>query len=359
MINEPNWSFATPGKGNGCDETQNKGVWDLQQRITAAIRAVDTRHIVIIEGNCWGNNYKGLPSAWDANLAISFHKYWNRNDEASIADITALRQSYNRPIWLGESGENSNVWYRDAIALVEGAGIGWNFWPLKKIGFNQPLEIDPGPGWAKIVDWATDKGPKPDADEAYAAMMTLARNSRFDRNIPKPDVIDAMFRQPHDAIYRPFVQRTLDNAPLVIRAADYDLGPAGVAYQDNVDANYHVATGGERTPWNNGTTYRNDGVDIARDTDGRPYVTDFVTGEFLRYSANVAKAGRWTVTVRVRSAEGGRIGIDELGVAVPAGTAWQSIKLADVDLPAGPGSAILRAIECSDCAIESLTFTPR
>jgi endoglucanase len=63
-------------------------VWSLQQRITAAIRAVDTRHIVI-EGNCWGNNYKGLPPAWDANMALSFHKYWNRNDEASIAEIKA------------------------------------------------------------------------------------------------------------------------------------------------------------------------------------------------------------------------------------------------------------------------------
>src|SRR3546814_10409415 len=38
LINEPNWSFATPGEGNGCDETKNKAVWGLQQRITAAIR---------------------------------------------------------------------------------------------------------------------------------------------------------------------------------------------------------------------------------------------------------------------------------------------------------------------------------
>ncbi|MDO9367400.1 MAG: cellulase family glycosylhydrolase [Sphingopyxis sp.] len=359
LINEPNWSFATPGKGNGCDETENKAVWSLQQRITAAIRAVDKKHIVIIEGNCWGNNYKGLPPAWDANMVLSFHKYWNRNDAASIADIVALRASYGRPVWLGESGENSNVWYRDAIALVESEGIGWNFWPLKKIGFNQPLEIDPGAGWAKIVDWATGKGPKPQADAAFTAMMRLATGSRFDNNIPKSDVIDAMFRQPHDASYRAYVSRTLGNSPLTIRAADYDLGPAEVAYRDTVDANYHVATGGERTPWNNGTTYRNDGVDIARDTDGSAYVRDFVTGEFMRYSAEVASAGRWTVTARVRSAKGGRIGIDERGVAISAGTAWQSVKLADVELPAGPGAATLRAIDCDDCNVAELVFTPR
>ena len=359
LINEPNWSFATPGKGNGCDETENKAVWSLQQRITAAIRAVDTRHIVIIEGNCWGNNYRGLPPAWDANMVLSFHKYWNRNDEASIAEIKALRTSYNRPIWLGESGENSNGWYRDAIALVEGDGIGWNFWPLKKIGFNQPLEIAADDGWMRIVAWVTGKGPKPAADDAFAAMMQLAENTRFDRNIAKPDVIDAMMRQPHDPSNRPFTARTLDKKPLTIRAADYDLGPPEQAYHDSVDANYHVATGGERTPWNNGATYRNDGVDIARDTDGTPYVSDFVTGEAMRYSATVAKAGRWTVTGKVRSASGGRIGIDERGVVLPAGKVWQTIKLADVDLPAGPGTAILRAIDCSDCEVSELIFTPR
>lgn len=359
LINEPNWSFATPGKGNGCDEEQNTLVRSLQQRITAAIRTVDKKHIVIAEGNCWGNNYKGIMPPWDDNMVLSFHKYWNRNDAASIAEIVKLRDAHKVPVWLGESGENSNVWFRDAIALVEGEGIGWNFWPLKKIGFNQPLEIDPGEGWMKIVAWATGKGPKPAADEAFAAMMTLADNSRFEKNIAHRDVIDAMLRQPHDASNKPFVERRIGAGPLTIQAVDYDMGPAGEAYQDTVDANYHVATGGERTPWNNGTTYRNDGVDIARDADGRPYVSDFVTGEWMRYSAEVAKAGRWTVTARVRSAKGGRVGVDEAGVPIPPSAEWQAVKLAEVDLPAGPGTATLRAIDCSDCEVADLTFTLR
>src|SRR3546814_12281906 len=101
-------------------------------------------------------------------------------------------------------------------------------------------------------------------------MMPLAENSRFDRNIPPRGVSDAMLRQPHDATARPWQVHRLGAGPLTIRAADYDLGPAGVAYADTVDASYHVATGGERALWNNGSTYRNDGVDIARDADGRP-----------------------------------------------------------------------------------------
>lgn len=358
LINEPNWSFATPGKGNGCDETESKAVWDLQQRITAAIRGVDQKHMIIVEGNCWGNNYKGLPPAWDANMVLSFHKYWNRNDAASIADIVRLRASYGRPVWLGESGENSNVWFQGAIALVEGEGIGWNFWPLKKIGFNQPLEIVAGDGWMKITAWATGKGPKPGADEAYAAMMQLAANSRFANNIAKPDVIDAMFRQPRDASPKAFVSRKLGAAPLIIRAVDYDLGPAGVAYSDTVDANYHVATGGERTPWNNGMTFRNDGVDIAREADGTPYVADFVSGEWMRYALDAAAPGRWNASIRVRSAKGGRIALGDKEVAIAPGTEWLSVAIAELPLEGEADALVLRAVDCSDCQIADIRLEP-
>lgn len=36
-------------------------------------------------------------------------------------------------IWLGESGENLNVWFKDVIFLVEKNNIGWVFWLMKKI----------------------------------------------------------------------------------------------------------------------------------------------------------------------------------------------------------------------------------
>src|SRR3546814_20540427 len=94
------------------------------------------------------------------------------------------------------------------------------------------------------------KGQKPDPGDAYQVMMKVAENSRFERRIPHPDVGDAMLRQPHDASARPFVRHRLGTAPLTIRAADYDLGPAGVAYADTVDANYHVATDRKSTRLN-------------------------------------------------------------------------------------------------------------
>jgi endoglucanase len=230
LLNEPNWDFDGPGNTHGCKDEKQAQLWAFYQELTAAVREVDPRHMVIIEGNCWGNNYKGLPKPWDANMALSFHKYWNVNDEASIAPYLKLRDETGLPLWLGESGENSNVWFADAIRLVEDHGIGWAFWPLKKIGFNQPLEIKPDPAYDDVVATLTGEAQKDgkapvSADKAYQVLMKLASHDvRFENNEVHPDVIDAMFRQPHDATVRPFAKHVIGSRGATIPAWQYDVG---------------------------------------------------------------------------------------------------------------------------------------
>ncbi len=80
----------------------NAPLWKLQKDITAAIREVDQKHIIFIEGNGWGNNYNGLIPIWDNNMAFSFHKYWNDNDDKTIQFALDLRAKHNMPIWLGK-----------------------------------------------------------------------------------------------------------------------------------------------------------------------------------------------------------------------------------------------------------------
>ena len=120
IINEPNWGFADSiNDKHGQKETGNAPLRKLMMDITTAIREVDKNHIVIIEGNSWGNNYNGILPAWDKNMVMSFHKYWNYNDQQSISRILKYRDDNNIPVWLGETGENSNPWFRDAIRLLE------------------------------------------------------------------------------------------------------------------------------------------------------------------------------------------------------------------------------------------------
>jgi endoglucanase len=364
VLNEPNWDFTAPGGDHGCKETDSAPLKQLYTDIAAAIRTVDKRHMLVIEGNCWGNNYAGLLPFADRNTALSFHKYWNVNDEASIAPALKLRETYDMPLWLGESGENSNVWFRDAISLVEKHDIGWAFWPLKKIGFNNPLEITPNPGWAKLVAYWTAKGPRPSADEAYATLMQLSRHDiRHENNLTHPDVVDAMLRQPHDPSPRSFAPLGISPDGGEVGATDYDIGPAGVAYSDTDDANYHVSTGKPRTAWNNGRTWRNDGVDIARGEGESLYVSDFKPGEWMRYTLVAEGGGSFAVEIEVQSDAGGPLAITLNGGApialnVPARSGWQKLRLpAPVSLLDGNNKLVLGS-KGFDGAVRLVRFEP-
>lgn len=195
IINEPNWSFEHPDDktNHGTEDKGNAPLRKLLMDITAAIRTVDTNHIIFIEGNGWANNYAGIMPPWDKNMVVSFHKYWNKNDVASIQKFIEIRNTYNIPLWLGESGENNNQWYRDAIQLVESHDIGWCWWPLKKIGVNNPFEVKMPDAYNTIIRYWKGKAPKPSAQEAYNALMQLAENLKTKHLIVHYDVLNAMF----------------------------------------------------------------------------------------------------------------------------------------------------------------------
>lgn len=307
LINEPNWSFTAGGNQNGCSENSNAPLKQLYINITNAIRAVDTKHMIIIEGNCWGNNYNGIFPLWDNNMALSFHKYWSYNDQNSIAGIIGLRNQYNVPIWMGESGENSNVWFTDAISLVEKNGIGWAWWPLKKIGsVTNPMTIVKTENYQTLLDYWNNGGTTPNAGFAYYTLLQMAENCKIQNCIYRKDVSDAMFRQVTDSAAIPFVSHSI---PGTIAAPDYDLGRHGKAYSDSDIANYNVSTG-TYTAWNSGWSYRNDGVDIESSADSDPGSNGFDVGwtadnEWLQYTVQVDSSAVYEVKLRYAVAGSG------------------------------------------------------
>ena len=307
LINEPNWNFEEGQNKNGCAESSNIPLRKLYVEITKAIREVDQRHILYIEGNCWGNNYKGLFPLWDNNLVISFHKYWNYNDHKSIESFLNVRDENNVPIWLGESGENSNQWFAEAIRLVEHNNIGWAWWPLKKINnIVGPLTIKKVDGYQALLTYWQKGGEKPSVETAKAALMQQAENLKIENCIYHKDVIDAMFRQVKDSTTRPFA---LLKVPGVVAASDYDLGTNGKAYWDTDFATYHSSTG-KRTSWNNGHAYRNDGVDIEKsddlDVNSNGYSIGSTTdGEWLQYTLMVDLTTTYDIQIRYKTAAAG------------------------------------------------------
>lgn len=302
LINEPNWGFQDAGDKNGCAEKNNIPLKALLKDITAAIRKVDKQHIIFIEGNCWANNYDGIFPLWDDNMVISFHKYWNYTNQGSIQKFLDYRQTFNVPVWMGETGENSNAWFTDVVSLLEKNKIGWAMWPLKKSGLNNPLQVRIDRGTQQIFDYWKGNAASPSAATAFKSLMQFAKNTHIKNNIVHHDVVDAMIRQVRSADAIPFKQNIIKTNKILF-ATDYDIGRSGVAYHDKDSAEYWVSTT-KRTPWNSGGQYRNDGVDIelCRDEVSNGYNVGWIeTGEWLQYSIYLPVEGVFDVNIRSAS----------------------------------------------------------
>lgn len=105
--------------------------------------------------------------------------------------------------------------------------------------------------------------------------------------------------------------------PGTIQAEDFDNGANGVAYSDS-------------SAGNSGGQYRSTDVDIAACAEGGYTIGWISSGEWLRYTVNVAAAGAYSFEFRVASPVGGTLhvefnGQDSTGaVTVPATGGWQT-----------------------------------
>jgi len=345
IINEPNWGFDDPANDkNGLKEKTNAPLRKLMVDITAAIREVDKKHIIIIEGNGWGNNYNGILPTWDKNMVLSFHKYWNFNDQKSVEHIIKTRDQYNVPAWIGETGENSNVWLTEEIHLLEKNNLGWALWPLKKMGNNNPIEIPSNLNYDDVTRYLNTGKHKPKESNVYSGTLEMAIHAKLENAIIHHDVIDAIFRQPFTTATKPFKANRVGNGT-IINAVDYDLGRNGFAYFDTDTADYH--TSGKPGIGNHGRIYRNDGVDISKDSTAYNsfYVDHIETGEWTQYTIQVKTAGTYSVKLKVATVTNDAKlslninGADQAKEVVIPNTGglktWQVITVNDIRLKAG------------------------
>jgi hypothetical protein len=128
----------------------------LYQKLSREIRKIDVHHILLLGGAQWDGNFSVFGKPFDGNVAYTFHKYWTAPDESVIRQYLDYRERYDVPIWMGESGENSDEWIALFAKTLEKNSIGWAFWPYKKM-MGKPtsiVSITPPADWGKIVEFA-------------------------------------------------------------------------------------------------------------------------------------------------------------------------------------------------------------
>lgn len=130
----------------------------LYRKLTEAIRAIDMHHMMIYGGAEWDGNFSVFGEPFDRNALYSFHRYHAPPNAATFAQYVAFRDKYQVPIWLGESGENTDEWIASFRMALEQADIGWAFWPYKKMSATTSVVSFARPqGWEAVVAFAAQQ----------------------------------------------------------------------------------------------------------------------------------------------------------------------------------------------------------
>ena len=154
LLNEP-----LP-KMTGAADKYKHLIEPLYQRLTTAIRAVDKKHMIILEGADWSNDWSVFSKPFDSNLVYQFHYYcWDSFENVnSIERYITKRKEWNTPVWVGETGEKTAAIHWATIQLLNENNIGWSFWPWKKLDTrkagNNPYSIVKPEGWDSIVAYS-------------------------------------------------------------------------------------------------------------------------------------------------------------------------------------------------------------
>ncbi len=182
-------------------EKLNERLEPLFRRITAAIREVDRNHLVFLGGAQWNSNFKVFGPPFDDKAVYTFHKYWTDPTAEVIQEYVAFRDQYNVPIWMGESGENTNEWIAAFTETLEQNNIGWCYWPYKKMDAESSIRTFDRPVyWDEIVAYQALYGEsfeekrkaRPTLEHSRAALADLLRNARFENSRANAGYVKAL-----------------------------------------------------------------------------------------------------------------------------------------------------------------------
>ena len=275
-----------------------KAVREIQRRMRDKIRLHDNKRILFVNGNWWSRAFEDSEPAFDDNMAWAFHYYsWMVFSKPTIQTINyllELRNRSNRPLWLGEVGENSNEWFMEVRSLMETFDIGWAWWNHKKIGsIKGPLISMMDPVYREILDYWSGTAPKPSLEKSMLGLNNMLENLKIENCQVEKGVVASLLDDNYKIKNVPY---DIYNIPGELSLVNYDIGAQGIAYFDYDIADYRN-TGPDFKPWNLGWSYRNDGVDIETSTDqsiSDYHISHTKDGEFLKYTFNVLKNDDYT-----------------------------------------------------------------
>ena len=189
LMNEP--SSGNPNGEHAFDFYENyRSDWQaintLYREISEAIRKIDKKHIIFLEGDNYSRRFSGLDAPFDDNLVYSSHHYiptgfgpgaypglyssemgdfyWDKNAQrASFLNHegTQFANKHGVPLWVGEFGSQyhgpqAELVYRlksmeDQLSIYNEYGAHWTTWTYKDAGVMGWVTLDPESEYMQIV----------------------------------------------------------------------------------------------------------------------------------------------------------------------------------------------------------------
>lgn len=162
----------------------------------AEIRKIDDVHMFSIESDAWASRDDFFTEKFDDNMCAHFHRYWCPPRKFMYDGFLEKREKFDMPLYLGETGENSMLWFAAMYPLAAELDIGCNIWPWKKMDTDSsPCSINRPALWDKIVAY-TNGGDRPSYSDAQAAFSEYLENIKFENCKFVENVIPSIFRRP-------------------------------------------------------------------------------------------------------------------------------------------------------------------
>ncbi|MEQ8242935.1 cellulase family glycosylhydrolase [Fulvivirga sp.] len=179
----------------------NPALFNLYKRITTEIRKVDKDHTIFLNGSIWAGNFDVFESIFDDNVVYEFHKYWFDVNQEAVQTYVDFSNKHNVPIYIGETGENSDEWVNDFRTLLDENKISWAFWPYKKMNntagimnFEQPEDYHLITEYAKSdrSSYAKMRENRPDVVKVQKALNEFLENSLYKNNFQNKGYIEGL-----------------------------------------------------------------------------------------------------------------------------------------------------------------------
>lgn len=180
-------------------EALNKKLEPLYKRAVAAIREVDRNHVVILGGARWNSDFY-MFSDWkfDDNIMYTCHRYGGEPTAEAINDYIAFRNKTGLPMYMGETGHNTDEWQAKMCRVLRDQNIGYTFWPYKKIEGSCMVAFPKPEGWDSVIvkfsetsrtsfkEW---REARPDQAKVRQLLMQFIEGAKFEHCIPQTSYI--------------------------------------------------------------------------------------------------------------------------------------------------------------------------